>query len=76
VVRRRRLVPDIDAPSSRDAVRLLDRRIPDRNVLPYLIVRRGREDNDAVGVADRRVGFDDVAVARNDADAEIDGRAR
>jgi hypothetical protein len=76
VIGRRRLIPDIDAGSGRDTVRLLNRRIPDGDVLPHLIVRGDREDDDAVRVADGRIGFDDVAVARNDADAEIDGRAR
>src|SRR5258707_8428216 len=73
VVARRRLIPNIDAASGRQARRLLDRRIADGQVLPHGVVAGQRKHDDAVRISDGRVGLDDVIAAHNP-DAEVHRR--
>jgi hypothetical protein len=68
---RRREIPDVHARAALDANGDLDRRIPDEDVASNLGVGRGSGDHDAVRVADGRVLVNAVAVAVEDADAEV-----
>lgn len=66
-----RLVPEIDADASGSPHGLLDWRVGHRHVAPDQGVRCGREDDDAVRVADRGVFLDEVVRAVQDPDPEI-----
>ena len=72
----RREIEDVKPLRPRGA-RALDRRIPDRDVLPNQVVASARANVDAIGVASDGVLLDDVAAGRADqADPEIIGRNR
>ena len=80
VVARRRLIPDVDSAArgnSRHAVRLLDRRVANRDVLSDPVVRGGRKHHDAIRISDRRVALDQIVVGGPDeADTKIDKGTR
>jgi hypothetical protein len=75
VIAGRRLIPDVHAARRWQRIRLLNRRVPHHDVAANPAVGRRGEHDDAVGVADCRVRFDQVVVARKDPDAEIRRRA-
>src|SRR5262245_35839950 len=57
-----RLIPDVDAGAVGNACRYLDWRVADRYVAADDSVRGGSADEDAIGIADCRVFFDEIAV--------------
>ena len=67
----RRLIPDVDANAAGNAGRKLNRWIPYNDVAADPRVGRRRKNHNPVRVAVGRVLLDDVAVAVEDADAEI-----
>ena len=67
----RRLIPDVDANAAGNAGRKLNRWIPHRDIAADPGVGRRRKNHNPVRVAVGGVLLDDVAVAVEDADAEI-----
>src|SRR5262245_60149974 len=67
----RRLIPDVDAHAAGNASRKLNRWIPYGDIAANPRVGRRRKNHDPIRVAVGGVLLDDVAVAVEDADAEI-----
>jgi len=76
VVARSRLIPDVNARGRRKTVGLLNRRIANNHVLSNFAVGGGGENDYAIRVTGSGIRLDQIVVAGEKPDSEIDLRAR